>query len=76
MVSQMSYSEGPTRPGSSLSLSRDFIIYALESLSYSPRCSKRLEDNPTYPSYGPHGESPGKILYGEVVSIADTLIGN
>ncbi|KAI0034128.1 glycoside hydrolase family 3 protein [Vararia minispora EC-137] len=30
---------------------------------------KRLEDNPTYPSYGPHGESPGKILYGEGIFV-------
>jgi hypothetical protein len=25
-----------------------------------------LEDNPTYPSFGPNGESPGRILYCEV----------
>ncbi|KAI0057569.1 glycoside hydrolase family 3 protein [Artomyces pyxidatus] len=30
---------------------------------------KRLEDNPSYPSYGPKGEGPGKILYNEGIYV-------
>ncbi|KAI0321982.1 glycoside hydrolase family 3 protein [Amylostereum chailletii] len=30
---------------------------------------KRDEDSPAYPSYGPHGETPGKIVYGEGIYV-------